>query len=87
MSGSFDSWGPTLAALLAARAPLACTSYHAQEAELDARSLEARLGAHLVIAAEPNPFASQLPHLDDTFPGRAFAANSFLTIAVGYARR
>ena len=33
----YSSWGPTLSALLAARVPLACTSYHAQEAELDVR--------------------------------------------------
>ena len=27
-----------------------------------------------------NPFASRLPHLDEAFPGRAFAANSFITL-------
>ena len=82
-SGLYDlhrSWTPTLAALLAARVPLALTSYHAQEAELDARTLQARLGARLIISAQPNPFASQLPHLDEAFPGRAFAANSFITL-------
>ena len=44
-SGLYDlhrSWTPTLAALLAARVPLALTSYHAQEAELDARTLKVR---------------------------------------------
>ena len=60
--------------------PLALTSYHAQEAELDARTLKARLGARLVVSAQPNPFASRLPHLDEAFPGRAFAANSFITL-------
>ena len=82
-SGLYDlhrSWTPTLAALLAARVPLALTSYHAQEAELDARTLKARLGARLVVSAQPNPFASRLPHLDEAFPGRAFAANSFITL-------
>jgi len=82
-SGLYDlhrSWTPTLAALLAARVPLALTSYHAQEAELDARTLQARLGARLVVSAQPNPFASQLPHLDEAFPGRAFTANSFITL-------
>lgn len=83
----FASWGPTLAALLAARVPLALTSYHAQEAELDARTLAARLGARLLVRAQPNPFASQLPHLDEIFPGRTFAANSFLTLAVGYRQK
>ena len=80
----YASWGPTLSALLAARVPLACTSYHAQEAELDVRTLDARLGAHVLLGAEPNPFASELPHLDETFPGRAFAASSFLTLCCGY---
>ena len=69
---------------LAAGVPLACSSYHAQEAELDARSLGARLGAKLLGGPQPNPFASELPHLDETFPGRSYAANSFLTLCVGY---
>ena len=38
------------------------------------------LGARLDVSAQPNPFASQLPHLDEAFPGRAFAANSFITL-------
>lgn len=30
----------------------------------------------------PNPFASELPHLDELFVGKTYAANAFLTVAV-----
>ena len=77
-----SSWAPTVRALLAARVPLAFTSYHAPEAGLDARTLAA-LGARVVVRAAPNPFSSMLPHLDELFPGRVYSANSFLTLCAG----
>jgi hypothetical protein len=74
-------WAPTLRALIGFGIPFACTSYHAPEADLDARTLHFRFGCRLRWAARPNPFASQLPHLDETFPGRVYMANSFLTVS------
>ena len=76
------SWAPTVRALLAARVPLAFTSYHAPEAGLDARTL-ATLGARVVVRAAPNPFSSKLPHLDEFFVGRTYSANAFLTLCAG----
>ena len=77
-----SSWAPTVRALLAARVPLAFTSYHAPEAGLDARTL-ATLGARVVVRAAPNPFSSMLPHLDECFVGRTYSANAFLTLCAG----
>ena len=69
-------------ALLAARVPLAFTSYDAPEAGLDARPLAA-LGARVVVRAASNPFSSRLPHLDELFVGRTYSANAFLTVCAG----
>ena len=65
---------------------IAITSYHEIEAELDAKTLVYRAGAdrrRLVACATPNPFSSQLPHLDELFPGRTYAANAFLSVYAG----
>ena len=63
--------------------PLACTSYHQPEAELDARTLAVLMGVPPErMRCGPNPFASQLPHLDQLFPGRTYSANSFLTLCL-----
>ena len=79
-------WAPSLRPLLRAAVPLVFTSYHAPEAELDARTLRLRLGCRPHWAARPNPFASQLPHLDELFPGRVYRANAFLTVVRGGAK-
>ena len=75
-------WLPTLRQLYWGSAlPLACTSYHAPEAELDARTLAVRLRVPPErMECGPNPFASRLPHLDELFPGRTYTANAFLTV-------
>jgi hypothetical protein len=79
-------WLPTLRDLYwHKRVPLALTSYHAAEAQLDARTLAVRMRVPLrqfVTGATPNPFSARLPHLDELFPGRTYTANAFLTIAV-----
>ena len=63
--------------------PLACTSYHLPEAELDARTLAVLLRVRKrELLCEANPFASTLPHLDEVFPGRTYVANAFLSVAV-----
>ena len=78
------SWLPTLSDLYwRRRVPIACTSYHRPEAELDARTLAVRLGVlPRNLDCMPNPFASRLPHLDEAFPGRTFVSNAFLSVAV-----
>ena len=80
------SWLPTLRHLYwEARCPIACTSYHQPEAELDARTLSARLGVRSArLYCAPNPFASRLRHLDEIFPGRTYVANAFLSVARPY---
>ena len=56
---------------------------HQHEAELDARTCAVRLRVPAGrMHCAPNPFASRLPHLDEVFPGRTYAANSFVTVAV-----
>ncbi|KAL1507692.1 hypothetical protein AB1Y20_007305 [Prymnesium parvum] len=74
-------WARSLCRLLRAGTPLALTSYHLPEAQLDARTLRWRFGCRLLCAAAPNPYASELPHLDELFPGRTYRANAFLTVA------
>ncbi len=77
------SWVPTWRAVMRESAAIAITSYHEIEAELDAKTLVYRAGAdrrRLVACATPNPFSSQLPHLDELFPGRTYAANAFLSV-------
>lgn len=76
-------WLPTMRDLYWTRGlPLACTSYHQPEAELDARTLAVRVGVPAErMECAPNPFASKLPHLDELFPGRAYSANAFLIIS------
>ena len=78
------SWLPSLRDLFwARRLPMAFTSYHQPEAELDARTLAVRLRVPgSMLECMPNPFASQLPHLDEIFPGRTYVANAFLSVAV-----
>ena len=77
-------WLPTLEALYFGQGvPLAFTSYHQPEAELDARTLAVRLlrcRERQKMKCMPNPFASQLPHLDYLFPGRTYVANAFLSV-------
>ena len=79
-----QGWLPTLRRLFwARRVPLALTSYHAAEAELDARTLVVRLGLPArVMTCMPNPFASRLPHLDEVMPGQPYYANGFLSVCV-----
>lgn len=76
-------WLPTLRDLYWRRGvPLACTSYHQPEAELDARTLAVRAAVPTRrMHCAPNPFASRLPHLDELFPGTCYRANAFLTVA------
>jgi hypothetical protein len=76
-------WLPTFRDLFWRReVPLACTSYHPPEAELDCRSLHLKLGvpAKQVVFSGPNPFTSKLPHLDELFPGQVYSANAFLAV-------
>ena len=76
-------WLPTLRPLLwgPRPIPLALTSYHKPEAELDARTLAVRAAVPLRrMHCEPNPFASKMPHLDELTPGRVYFANAFLTV-------
>ena len=79
-----DGWLPTLDALYhGLHCPLAFTSYHGPEAELDARTLKTRLGVPLKsMRCMPNPFASRLPHLDYLFVGRTYVANAFLSVCL-----
>lgn len=77
------SWAPTVRALGGAGVPLAITSYHAAEAELDARSLVVRCGLDergLRACMRPNRLASKLPHLDEIFPGVTYVANAYLSV-------
>jgi len=81
-------WAPSLRPLLRRGTPVGLTAYHPPEAELDARTLAALGGAagaggagQLAAAPRPNPLASRLPHLDELFPGRTYAANAFITLA------
>ena len=63
--------------------PLAFTSYHQPEAELDARTLAVRLlrcKGQRKMKCMPNPFASRLPHLDYLFVGQVYVANAFLSV-------
>ena len=76
-------WLPTFRDLFwKRRVPLACTSYHPPEAELDCRSLHLKLGvpARQLVFSGPNPFTSKLPHLDELFPGRVYSANAYLAV-------
>ena len=75
-------WLPTLQALyFGLRLPLAFTSYHQPEAELDARTLAVRLGVKVKrMDCMPNPFVSKLPHLDTIALGRTYRANGFLSV-------
>lgn len=77
-------WLPSLRDLFwRRRVPLACTSYHQAEAELDARTLAVRLRVPASqMECMPNPCASELPHLDQLFPGRVYTANAFLSVAL-----
>jgi hypothetical protein len=78
-------WLPTLRALYWANGvPLALTSYHAPEAELDGRTLAVRLGVAVdqMCCCWPNPFRSELPHLDEIVPGQVYHSNGFLTVCV-----
>ena len=77
-------WLPTMRALFWQRGiPLACTSYHAPEAELDARTLAVSMRVPLHrMKCGPNPFASRLPHLDELAPGLTYTANAFLTVCL-----
>ena len=79
-----SSWMPSLKDLYwGQRIPLACTSYHKPEAELDARSLAVLLGVpHGCMHCMPNPFASRLPHLDELFHGQTYCANAYLSVSV-----
>jgi hypothetical protein len=79
-----DSWLPTLRQLHGhARVPIAFTSYHKPEAELDARTLVVRLGVRVSrMRCMPNPFASLLPHLDEIIPGSCYHGNSFLSVCL-----
>ena len=78
------SWLPTLRHLYwECGVPIAFTSYHKPEAELDVRTLAVRLGVRAShLHCEANPYASALPHLDELFPGRTYTANAFLNVAL-----
>jgi len=41
-----------------------------------------KVGGELAFSAEENPLASLLPHLDALFPGRTYAANAHVTLAM-----
>lgn len=79
-----SSWLPTLEHLyFVMGVPLAFTSYHQPEAELDARTLAVRLlrcKGQRKMKCMPNPFASRLPHLDYLFVGQVYVANAFLSV-------
>lgn len=77
------SWVPTWRAVWKAGLPLAITSYHDLEAQLDVRTLVCRAGVAsscFVACADANPFASRLPHLDEVLVGQCYVANAFLSV-------
>eukprot|EP01065_Artemidia_motanka_P003410 TRINITY_DN11637_c0_g1_i1.p1 TRINITY_DN11637_c0_g1~~TRINITY_DN11637_c0_g1_i1.p1 ORF type:complete len:461 (+),score=122.29 TRINITY_DN11637_c0_g1_i1:136-1383(+) len=80
-----EDWLPAIQTGIVERGVPACfTSYHAEEARLDADTLRLRAGCP-VMAGSPmaNPFASPLSIPDDIRPGRLYRASEYVTLIAG----
>lgn len=78
-----EEWAPTLDILLDMNVPCCFTSYHAIEADFDARALRHVFGANVKVAAKENSFKSLLPHEDIVHTDKSFYANGYYTLFQG----
>jgi hypothetical protein len=78
-------WSGAIEVLLERNVPMLLTHYHKHEAEFDARTLETSFGAHVLVAASPNPYRSLLPMPDPLFEGRVYYSNNYHTLVRGRA--